>query len=144
MAPKITNFISGDEKNLKLITLTGEVVFDYGASVSSTVIAPEIPVVSVAPNIEKIKEEVNKGSNTEKTVQALANILPRIQIPNKNLEAAVINNDTAPEKVSKNYYLPYLFFGVFLIISGFGVYFIRRKNILPEVNKGDDFEILDE
>ncbi len=144
LAPKITNFVSGDEKNLKLISPTGEIISDYGVSILPYV-APEVsqaPVSSIIPTIENNSEKKLDTENIK--VQKQAGTLPKIQIQNKNLEAVAINSQIIPETSSKNYYFPYIIFGFFLVASGFGVYFIRRKNILPQTEKGDDFEILDE
>ena len=120
---KITGFTVTDEANLKLTMPTGEIVFDYGNSlVSSTKIAVN--------NSQKV--------STENYLDPNKVIVSKNEIPTKGIEA-----NSLLSQESKQNYLFYIILFFLLGVSGFGVYFIRRKKNVSKPNE-NDFEILDE
>ena len=131
---KITGFVFGDEKNLKLIMPTGEVVFIYNNSnilgnVSSNKIIPK-NIISQTTAISPLAK-----------VQIPNNINLNKKIPGEDLSAASIENKVETNENS-NDYLFFVGFAVLLGVAGISVYFIRHKKIVQR--SGDDFEILDE
>ncbi|MFA6076538.1 MAG: lamin tail domain-containing protein [Candidatus Paceibacterota bacterium] len=126
ISSKITGFKYGDQYNLKLSSSTGELVFDYPASVLPPVkiaIQPKVPYVAVQPSIKSISvpEEVSV----------------------ENLLASAVSGEG---EIAKNNPIRAYFFTiiltVFLGVGAIAVYFIRQKRVVLET--GNDFKILDE
>lgn len=137
LSPKITNFTIADEKNLKLSTGAGQLVFDYGGSLLS------VPVVVQKSDSIVAIANTSKVSLPVKSAEAL---LPQAKppvIPTENLSAAAISSDAILEEGNnKNSYIPTLISVILIGVSAGAVYFIRSKNIISKA--GDDFKILDE
>ncbi|MEK7572516.1 MAG: lamin tail domain-containing protein [Patescibacteria group bacterium] len=127
LSPKITNFTIGDEKNLKLATPTGEIIFNYGV-----------------PAIDKQIELSNNIKNPIVSAGKLETVnLEKINTENlnfyNNLSAGAIKSEIVDKN---NSYLFFMGFAILLAVSSGAVYFIRQKKIALE--EGSDFEILDE
>jgi len=136
---KITGFIKIDEKNLKLISSTGEIVFDYNSSFTQEeIIAKPIKTVvktyATEEKIEDVKDLVDNQIQDE--------ILDQAQITGNDLSATALLGDT--ENKDTNNYLFFGIFGALIVLVGIGVYFIRRKGIRANIQDGSDFKILDE
>ena len=136
---KITGFIKVDEKNLKLISSTGEIVFDYNSSFTQEeIIAKPIKTVvktyATEEKIEDVKDLVDNQIQDE--------ILDQAQITGNDLSATALLGDT--ENKDTNNYLFFGIFGALIVLVGIGVYFIRRKGIRANIQDGSDFKILDE
>ncbi|MFA6524148.1 MAG: lamin tail domain-containing protein [Candidatus Paceibacterota bacterium] len=132
---KITGFVLGDEKNLKLISGTGEIVFDYNSLFSNNEIVVE-PVKTSVKNYA-IKNEI------ENTVEdKMPDTTNQAQISDTDLSAIAVLGDTQIK--GTNNYLFFGIFGVLLALVGVGVYFIRKKGSVSNIKEGNDFEILDE
>ena len=138
---KITGFIKVDEKNLKLISSTGEIVFDYNSLFSQEeIVAKPVTVKTYVKNnaieekIEDVKDLVDNQIQDE--------ILDQAQITGNDLSATALLGDT--ENKDTNNYLFFGIFGALIVLVGIGVYFIRRKGIRANIQDGSDFKILDE
>ena len=147
---RITGFVSGDERNLKLISSAGDVVFDYNSPIVQTEIIKEVPAPVPAPVSAPVKIPVVETQNNnavevetpEVEIPDQTQILPT-QIPADILPAAVVQSDIDVKESSNKY----LFLGGlagFLIITGGFVYFLRRNRVPANLKEGSDFKILDE
>lgn len=134
LSSKITNFIFGDEKNLKLVNSNGEVIFDYGAYKNPV----SVPLIKKAISTETQKTN-NKIENTPDYISfPLRN---DVQENNLELEANSIGSVTNDEEGLKNNKTLLIFGLIFLILLGVGgVYYIQKRGAKEE-NDGDDFEI---
>ncbi len=123
---KVSNFILGDEKDLKLIMPTGEIVFNYFNKI--------IPNPKKINNLNKVtfsNEPLVQSKEENKEINYNEIVASPILIQEKN--------ETKKEKEKENY-LPFILLFSFLGISAILVYFIRR-NVSSE---GDDFRVIDE
>jgi len=143
---RITGFVSGDERNLKLISSAGDVVFDYNPPIVQTEIIKEAPAPVSAPvkipTVETQNNNVVEVETPEVEIPDQTQILPT-QIPADILPAAVVQSDIDVKESSNKY----LFLGGlagFLIITGGFVYFLRRNRVPANLKEGSDFKILDE
>ncbi|MEK7219292.1 MAG: lamin tail domain-containing protein [Patescibacteria group bacterium] len=134
LSPKITGFSILDKNTLKLMTMQGVLVFDYGAS-----------VVQKIPPLKPPYSPLSGGNQSPPLIRGGLEGLERAQteIPKEslvtNLEASVIESNV----IKNNYsYLPTLISLIFIGTSAGAVYFIRQRRIIPKT--GDDFEILDD
>lgn len=130
LSSKITNFNLFDEKNLKLNTKTGQLVFDYRSS--------SIGIKNTAT--KQIKKPKSDASIISAETEILEN---KMLVSTEGLSALVTQNDVVKSEFKSSYtkIIPLISF-VFIGASAGAVYVIRRKKIVPET--GDDFEILDE
>jgi hypothetical protein len=130
---KITGFILDDEKNLKLISSTGDLVFDYSSSFSQNEIIAKIPTkISTKNSTVEDESKYFENGETSNEEQTLGN----------NLSASALLSDTKIKET--NNYLFFGIFGILLVGVGIGVYLIRRKKISTNIEDGSDFKILDE
>ena len=145
---RITGFVSGDERNLKLISSAGDVVFDYNPPIVQTEIIKEAPAPAPVsapvkiPTVETQNNNVVEVETPEVEIPDQTQILPT-QIPADILPAAVVQSDIDVKESSNKY----LFLGGlagFLIITGGFVYFLRRNRVPANLKEGSDFKILDE
>ncbi|MFZ2205074.1 MAG: lamin tail domain-containing protein [Minisyncoccia bacterium] len=154
LSDKITQFVSSDARNLKLVLSTGEVAYDYGVSLApiEVVVKNEISVQAPAPVLEKTTINIKtiepvqsiSQSNTseDKNIKIEKNVsVPAVQKASKNLSASAVESGVLPGS-SKNLYLSFIGLVVFLGFSAGSVYFIRRNRVALE--DGEDFEIIDE
>lgn len=128
---KITGFSYGDQYNLKLFSSTGELVFDYLSSTTTT----SFSKVAVSPKNAALKVAVT-------TPTVLIN--KDEQISTEDLQASVLNSNTLGQEKNSPYSSSIIpIASIVFIGTGAGAaYFIRRKKIVSKT--GDDFEILDE
>jgi len=120
---RISGFTIEDEKDLKLIMPTGEVVFDY-----DTKSAP----------VKKLSVQSNSDAEDQVSNTYQKEIETEISDEN-NLTAAPVLSGAGNQKSI------YLFVGLIILLGvcGGAVYFIRRnRKVVTRV--GDDFDILDE
>ncbi len=154
LASKITNFILGDEKNLKLTTSTGDLIFDYGASVLPIVAVVPLPILAVAevkttetipPEVHKDAEALLLHSTKKDETKILAPDLLASTISVRQDLTQATTEATPPDEKSKNDKSFWFFAGLalFLGIAGYGVYFLRTNGKSFTSKTGDDFEILD-
>lgn len=126
---KISGFVLGDEKNLKLISSIGEVVFDYNPLPKlkerfTTELDSDSDVISA--------EEINFKKSTER---------------GNSLGSHLVASALAGEEQDKGPYsssLVNIVFVLFLMGSGLAVYLIRHKKGVNSSVSNEDFEILDE
>ena len=124
ISSKLTNFIFGDQNDLKLLSSTGEIVFDYN-----------LPTKAYSQNIAK--KDVKK---TISGIVAYTDIKKEENITNDDLPAEA---QVGSVQVKNNFIFSIVF--VFLLIgAGLGVYFIRQRKKIHKYENGEDFEILDE
>ena len=150
---KITGFVLGDEKNLKLISSTGETVFDYNSlftqdeiiaktPIKSSVNTPPVEPVHNAPQSD-ISGDKSENLADDQTPDKMSDKTPnQTQVSDDNLSATAVLGDTQIKGTNN-----YLFFGIFGILLagvGIGVYLIRRNRIPTNTEDGNDFKILDE
>jgi hypothetical protein len=143
ISPKITGFTIADQNTLKLVMPSGEVVFEYVNSVVPAKITtpPSAPLLinPVGDSTESGLEDpspplrggvpaISKGGGNSQEINSNATL------------ASAVSSDIVPEK-SSSPIIP-IFSVIFIGASASGVYFIRRKKIVPV--EGNDFEILDE
>ncbi len=147
ISPTITKLNFDDEKSLKLVTSSGNIAFDFGAT-----------LISVNKNESVIKK--SEIISTTTVAQANSNNLRNIQqifqtdltideakeaigdLPTQNLEADVIGSVNSSSTVDKSYF-SYPIFALLLGVSVIAVNFVRgRKKAQPQ--EGDDFEILED
>jgi len=136
VSSRLTGFVLGDEKNLKLISSTGEVVHNYG--ISSTSAENMVKVLYQAPIKAGIEDK-----DTENSPETKSEIPPETKISAEDLSASAINSGIE----TKNNVNNYLFIGglvFFLIISCGAVYFLRKSKNPANMTSGDDFHIIDE
>ena len=138
---RITGFVQIDGKSLKLMSSTGELVFDYNSSFSQNeIVVKPVTVKTYVKNnaieekIEDVKDLVDNQIQDE--------ILDQAQITGNDLSATALLGDT--ENKDTNNYLFFGIFGALIVLVGIGVYFIRRKGIRANIQDGSDFKILDE
>jgi hypothetical protein len=136
LSSKITNFTIEDEKNLKLLTPTGNVVYSYDT------ILPNEQVVSLN-NIKdavvyKPKLESIRLVDIKKEIPVSAEE-DSVDIVESDLEASALESAAGHES---NSYLFFIGFIILLVVSSISVYLIRRKKVVYK--DGDDFEIIDE
>lgn len=145
ISPKITNFSITDKDTLKLINSSGEVIFDYSAS-----LVPVIPAKIVANNIvpvklSKLSASETKSLNKNTTNGAISENIAENLLASANVtmgEEATVPQSNVSENNSDNSYLPILGSIIFIGVSASAVYFIRQKKVITQA--GNDFEILDE
>lgn len=150
LSPKITGFTIADKNDLKLITLAGDIAFNYNILPEPIVIPEKVAkVLAQAPVIQK-----NKPAEIENE------IVPEIEIPVsnenifENLPASPILSNQNTENSNSNFpsYLLWIGLIVFLGVGAGVVYFLRhgRNNGSAQIrnnsrsNIGNDFGILDE
>lgn len=125
IAPQISGFSFEDKNSLKLINLKREVIFDYSPHILAKNITKEnnIPI-----QISRLNS--NKNNLAKADISAI------------DLTATAINSVGGED--SSSYKFPYIpiVSTVFIGVSAYVVYFIRRKKTTGEY--GSDFEILDE
>ncbi|MBU1727726.1 lamin tail domain-containing protein [Patescibacteria group bacterium] len=136
ISSKITGFVLGDEKNLKLISSAGDVVSVYG-----------VPVIPIEASVRTSSQVSLKTSMTVDKIENQEEVEDKIQensqISGDDLSASVSNSDIGDDDSSSSY----LFFGglaLFLIILCGAVYFLRKNSLSISTTEGDDFEIIDE
>ena len=133
LSNKITNFVFGDDKNLKLINTSGEVVFDYGAYKNPVI----VPIIRKAISTATPKTE-NKIENTPDYISFP--VRNDVQENNLDLEANSISSLGNTEDGLKNNKILLIAGLLFLILLGVGgVYYIQKRGVKEE--DGDDFEI---
>jgi len=133
---KITGFTKNDENNLKLISSTGELVFDYNSSFTQTEISPKNVVVKY------IKENTEDQVEDEFVDEISNETEDKTEVSGADLSATALIGD---EQIKgNNNYLYFSIFGILLVLVGVGVYLIRRKGNVSNIKEGEDFEILDE
>jgi len=123
ISSRITGFNIGDKYDLKLLSSTGELVFNYNAPSARTVATKTV-------------------STTPISVKNEASLNPNNQLSTLELSANVLESDSSDKSDSNNSYLFSLGLFALLSVSGGAVYFIRRTKTIS--NPGDDFDILDE
>jgi len=123
---KITGFYVGDEKTLKLIMPTGEIVYDFNTK--------SAPVKKIIRQTSNFSESENEISNINSEEKAQENSIKN------NLAATPVLSETENSKSS------YFFIGLIILlgICGGAVYFIRRNRRAITNSVGDDFNIFDE
>ena len=147
---KITGFVLGDQNDLKLFSLTGEIIFDYNSSSIQNEIIPKVAtkiiaqksepeqgfIQSVLP-IDTTKNESENAPNNE--------TINKTQTLNNDLPATALLSDTLAVNSSNSYFSSITFI-LLLFVAIASVYFVRRKkNVINPLKNGDfDFEILDE
>lgn len=131
ISSSLTHFVYDDKDVLKLLTPQGKVMFDYGASLVSSVpvqipILPKRAAISAPlPAVQPLEEEVSSAIDNQTSVE--------------NLDASAISSGISGENL---FSFPAIAAFLFIGASGSAVYFIRkRKSIL---GAGDDFKILEE
>ncbi|MFA4975605.1 MAG: lamin tail domain-containing protein [Candidatus Paceibacterota bacterium] len=148
ISSKITGFIYGDQYNLKLLSPTNELIFDYSTSLTNK----NIPKVAFLKTNTTSNNASTNESENEKNMPSFINLntvnknnadsVLDGQVPIDNLGAEVIKSDIP---INNNF--KYGVFGLiaFLGVSTSAAYVIRNrgKKIVSKAN-GDDFEILDE
>ncbi|MEI6580685.1 MAG: lamin tail domain-containing protein [bacterium] len=136
LSPKITNFTTGEEKDLKLMNFFGETVHFY---------KPDLAVSDEVYQLNNVQKTIALANRTETTSlpenTEQGTITEEVEVPifNDNLSSNVIKTDISKEKNSPFFFIGFI---ILLIVSSVAVYFIRRKKVV--LVKGDDFEILDE
>jgi hypothetical protein len=139
LSPKITNFMLDDKTSLKLLKSTGEVAFDYSASIEVIKNIPE----KIINKIVSTPINATEAENAKKASGDLDIILPNNN-ENENFDLAaspILSNENNVDIKNKSYFF-FWSFVVLLIVSSVAVYYIRQnKNVSKE---GDDFDILDE
>ncbi len=156
LSDKITQFVSSDVRNLKLVLSTGEVAYDYGVSLVpvEVVVKNDIPIQTLAlvpvlektttniKTIEPVQSISQSDISEEKNTKIEKNVsVPAVQKASENLSASAVESGVLPGN-SKNSYLSFIGLVVFLGFSAGSVYFIRRNRVVPK--DGEDFEIIDE
>ena len=127
---RVSGFVLGDEKNLKLISSTGDIVFDY---------SPILALNKITSN--GVSSTFLNTINIESSVEN--KITDKIENFDDNLSAIALLGNTDATEYSDSY----LFYGVFVVlIAGAAtvVYFIRRKKSVLKPEECEDLEILDE
>lgn len=132
---KITGFAYGDQSNLKLFSSTGELIFDYSASIVPTKI---LHTNAVQSGISVNQDQTN--SATVKEPEGTPNPDQQINFDN-NLSASVSSSDTTKDHPIRTYIFA-LISTIFIGVCAGVVYFIRRKKTI--IKAGDDFKILDQ
>jgi len=133
---KITNFVFGDQNDLKLISSTGEIVFVYNSSLLPKEIFPKNNTEKVVPkNTNVLSNNTDKieDSSSENKIQNINNDLPA---------SALLGSGEVIKSSNNNFFtivFIFLLLGVIIL-----VYFIRKNRSIKEPLEGDDFEILDE
>jgi hypothetical protein len=153
---KITGFVLGDEKNLKLISSAGDVVFDYNPLPAPAEIVAETPApapvkISTAEPARNASQSDAGGvedNNIEKVKTPEVEIPDQVQISPTQilpdiLPATAVQSDI-DIKENSNIYLFLSGLAGSLILSGGFVYFIRRNRVPANHEEGSDFKILDE
>ena len=170
LSPKITNFTVLDKDTLKLITSQNSIAFDYGASIireqALSILSPLPPsgssfILKTSQNDAAVTTSAeNKPARVEN--ENFPNLSSALQIgattsegvgesaessgaiPNSQGEASAIESDVLQNNY-KNSYLFMLISIIFIISSAGAVYFIRQKKLISaNLNKGDDFKILND
>jgi hypothetical protein len=156
ISPQITGFSIADKDTLKLMTPEREVAFDYAASVvpvptgaENTVVGQDL-TTAIAPTPSSVlplaKGEMPKaeGVNSETDLPAQAGI-SAVNLAASAVSSTVATNDgtgspqaNSPARTGIILAVSFVFIGA----AAAGVYFVRRKKIIPRA--GNDFEILDE
>ncbi|MBI3888687.1 PKD domain-containing protein [Candidatus Nomurabacteria bacterium] len=126
ISPKISGFTVADQNSLKLLTPGREVVFEYGGLKGNDVVVFSSPA----------KGRTQEGSFSVSATQPPASPLSG----GENATASVALSGNIPEKTSFPVVPTVSVF--FIGAAAYGVYFIRRKKVVPE--PAGDFEILDE
>lgn len=130
---KITGFVLGDQYNLKLLSGTGELIFDYN-SFPVNESAPETLVTKTNENSVQVENKVPTPANS--------NLQNAQEIPASDLVASPILSDINENKNSNKSYFFFWGFVVLLVVSGGAVYYIRRGKNVSKIR--DDFKIIDE
>jgi hypothetical protein len=124
ISPKITNFSIADKNTLRLSNEEGDVVSGYSFAAGKT---PS----SVLP--------LGKGETPK-----AEGVYSKADVPSQNLLASAVSADPLQNDPpnNPNNIIVYCASFIFIGVSAFAVYFIRRKKLAPAF--GNDFEILDE
>ena len=138
LSPKITGFSSLDENNLKLLTATRGLVYDYESSNVVMPVQMQNDTKNTVVSMEKLNVSKGTFGNT-KTKLDLASTEVDAQNQNEDLQATAFKNTSNDERDSFWFFVGFV---ILLIVSSGVVYFIRRKKKV--LKAGDDFEILDE
>ncbi|MCX6757275.1 MAG: lamin tail domain-containing protein [Candidatus Nomurabacteria bacterium] len=129
ISSRITNFTVNDKNNLKLLSPTNEVVFNYGDSLIPKIITQKIAIKKT------LESKINPSDFLEN--KEISSLDP------EDFSASAINSNNSTLK-------SYGFFGVIFWIAlvsicVVSVWFLRRRSSSSGVKSvGDEFELLDE
>jgi len=145
---KITGFVLGDEKILKLISSAGDTVFDYNPPIIQTEIIAEAPILAPISAPAKVSVANAENNNPIENAILLENQIP---VPDENLFENLPASPVLSEQNTENSNSYFLWIGLFFFlgVGASAVYFVRRgRNSRTGTqvgsNAGDDFSILDE
>jgi hypothetical protein len=128
ISPKITGFTIADQNTLKLMTPEREVVFEYAGFVMPT----KITTPPSAPLLNQGGEEPSPPSQGG------------VPVSDEGGGNVALASAVSSDVISEKSVLPIIpiFSTVFIGAAAYGVYFVRRKKVVPV--EGNEFEIMDE